>query len=229
MASVDGKEGKGRDAERSRGSILAAAEALFAARGFDGVSLGEIAAAAGLSRGAPSYFFNSKEQLYRAVLERAFADREEVAREACRPLIEWAKQRAAGGIRRPLALAVEGYIEFLLNRPDFVRLIQREELAGARRLSAAPRESAAISEAFRAVRAVAHERGLGAFDVRDAVLVFIALTFFPAAQRSTLMASLGRDLDEEPVRRAQVGLAVEQLMRLISAPASPRQTDDRAT
>ena len=72
----------GRDATRSRRAILEAAERLFADRGFEGTSLGAIAAAAGLSRGTPSYFFGNKEELYRAVLEQLFAEREVAVRAA---------------------------------------------------------------------------------------------------------------------------------------------------
>jgi AcrR family transcriptional regulator len=209
-ASTDRTE-KVRDADRSREAILAAAEELFADHGFDGVSLSEIAAAAGLSRGTPSYFFESKANLYRAVLEGAFRDREEAARQACRPLVVWADSDAGTSIRRPLTEAVDGYLDFLLRHPSFLKLIQREELAGATGLQEVPRESKAIQEAFEAVQAAAGKHGLKAFDVDDAVLVFVSLTFFPLAQRSTFMASLGRDLSNAKARSRHVRLAVDQL------------------
>lgn len=204
-----------RDADRSRRLILSAAEELFAEHGFDGVSLGQIAAAAELSRGTPSYFFGSKEQLYRAVLEAAFEDREEAARDACRPLVAWARSEAGSSIEKPLAMAVAGYLDFLLSRASFLKLIQREELAGGSRLLNVPRESRAVEEAFSAVRAVAPSRGLKSFAVRDAVLVFISLTFFPLAQRSTFMAALGTDLGEATARRRHVRLVTAQLLHLV--------------
>jgi len=204
-----------RDADRSRRLILSAAEELFAERGFDGVSLGQIAALAGLSRGTPSYFFGSKEQLYRAILEGAFEDREEAARDACLPLVTWARSDGRSSIEKPLATAVEGYVDFLLSRASFLKLIQREELAGGSRLRNVPRESKAIEEAFTAVRSVAAKRGLKSFPVRDAVLVFISLTFFPLAQRSTFMAALGKDLGETRARRQHVRLVTSQLLHLI--------------
>lgn len=213
-ASGKGQE-KRRDAERSRKAILSAAEAQFAERGFDAVSLGQIAAAAGLSRGTPSYFFGSKEQLYQAVLEQAFSDREEATRNACRPLVAWASANDSASLQDPMSQAVEGYIEFLRLRPSFLKLIQREELAGGARLRDVPRESRAIEEAFEAVLSVADKRGLKAFSVADAVLVFVSLTFSPLTQRSTFMASLERDLDEPKVRRAHVRLTVDQLLHLI--------------
>jgi TetR/AcrR family transcriptional regulator len=210
---VESRE-KQRDAERSREAILAAAEEQFAERGFDAVSLGQVAAAAGLSRGTPSYFFGSKEQLYQAVLEQAFSDRDQATREACRPLVAWASADGGASLKGPMTKAVEGYIEFLLRHPSFLKLIQREELAGGSRLRSVPRESKAIEEAFEAVRSVAAERQSRAFSVADAVLVFVSLTFSPLTQRSTFMASLGRDLSEPKTRRAHVRLTVDQLLHL---------------
>jgi len=203
-----------RDAERSRQAILGAAEEQFAERGFDGVSLGQVATAAGLSRGTPSYFFGSKEKLYQAVLEQAFSDREEATREACRPLVEWASGGGEASLRKPMTKAVEGYIEFLLRHPSFLKLIQREELAGGSRLRSVARESKAIEEAFAAVQSVAAERESKAFSVADAVLVFVSLTFSPLTQRATFMASLERDLSEPKARRAHVRLSVDQLLHL---------------
>lgn len=203
-----------RDADRSRQAILRAAEELFSKYGFKGVSLGEIAAVARLSRGTPSYFFGSKAQLYKAVLEEVFSDREEATKRACQPLVAWASSEDRTPIQRPLAEAVDGYLDFLLQRPSFVRLIQREELTGATRLKTVRRESKALEEAFWAVRAVAGERGLRAFRVDDAVLLFVSLTFSPLAQRSTFMASLGRDLTEAKVRRRHVRMVVDQLLHL---------------
>jgi len=205
---------KRRDAERSRTAILGAAEAQFAERGFDAVSLGQIAAAAGLSRGAPSYFFGSKERLYQAALEQAFGDREEATRDACRPLVGWASTGGSASLRGPMSEAVEGYLEFLLRRPSFLKLIQREELAGGTRLRGVPRESRAIEEAFEAVLSVAIKREAKGFSVADAVLVFVSLTFSPLTQRSTFMASLELDLSEPETRRAHVRLVVDQLLHL---------------
>lgn len=212
-ATGEGQE-KRRNAERSRKAILSAAETQFAERGFDAVSLGQIASIAGLSRGTPSYFFGSKEQLYQAVLVQAFGDRDEATRDACQPLVTWASAGGGTSLRAPMSEAVDGYIEFLLSRPSFLRLIQREELAGGARLRSVPRESRAIEEAFEAVLSVADKRGLKAFSVADAVLVFVSLTFSPLTQRSTFMASLERDLGDPKIRRAHVRLTADQLLHL---------------
>src|SRR5689334_1328417 len=123
------REPRARDAGRSRAAILDAAERHFSERGFDAAALGDIAAAAGLSRGAPHYFFGSKEGLHRAVLERVFAERAAATRDACAALRAWARD-GTGTLERALAAAVDGYLTFLLARPAFARLVLWEELAG---------------------------------------------------------------------------------------------------
>jgi TetR/AcrR family transcriptional regulator len=199
-----------RDATRSRSAILDAAEELFAQRGFAGTSLGDIGARAGLSRGTPSYFFGSKEQLYVAVLERVFAAREEATTRAFAPLHDWAAT-GDGTLERALTHAVEGYMAFLLARPTFVRLIEWEELEGGQRMRATPRASRAIEDAFGAAR----RRGPRAFRVEDAVLLFVSLTFSPLAQTSTFMAALGRDLTDRATLRRHVRFVVGQLRSVL--------------
>ncbi len=215
QAKTPEKPKKNRDASRSRAAILDAAEQLFADRGFDGASLNDIATAAGLSRGTPSYFFGSKDQLYDSVLERVFREREEATRRAFLPLLEWHPATARDSLEGALSQAVSGYMGFLLQHPSFLKLLQREELAGGDRLRGAPRESRAIEEAFDALRAASRKRGLRAFKVSDAVLLFVSLTFSPLTQRSTFMASLGRDLDDPNTRRHHVRLVVDQLLHLV--------------
>ena len=209
-AAATGEAAPTRDAARSRAVIIDAAEELFAQRGFASTSLGDIGTLAGLSRGTPSYFYGSKEQLYVAVLERVFAAREEATARAFAPLHEWAAT-GAGTLDRALTHAVEGYMGFLLARPTFVRLVEWEELEGGQRLRATPRASRAIEDAFAATRAVARRRGLRAFSVEDAVLLFVSLTFSPLAQTSTFMATLGRDLTEAATLRRHVRFVVAQL------------------
>ena len=199
-----------RDAARSREAILAAAEVLFAERGFDRTSLQDVGAAAGLSRGAPAYFFGAKEPLYLAVLERAFAARQDATEKAFAPLHAWT--RGEDELRAALTHATDGYLEFLLGRPSFVQLMVREELAGGARLHDTPRSSTAMHDAFGALR----DAGLD-FDPDDAVVLFVSLTFSALALGPTLMRTLGRDLAAPGDRARHSALVVEQLLHLLRA------------
>jgi TetR/AcrR family transcriptional regulator len=204
-----------RDAERSREAILAAAETLFADHDYDQATLADIGTAAGLSRGTPTYFFGSKERLYAEVLERVFAARQRATEAAFEPVRAWCD--GPGGtdaLRTALTRAANGYVDFLLGRPTFVRLIMREELSRGARMPRVP-ASTAMLDAFGAVRRTARSRGLAPFRVEDAVLLFVALTFTPVSYGSTFMRAVGRDLTERAGRRQQVRLAVDQMMQLI--------------
>ena len=208
---------KVRDADRSRDLILDAAETVFAARGFDGASLHEIAAAAGLSRGTPSYFFGSKHQLYVAVLERVFAVRQAATEHAFSPIHAWCAGDAdVGSLAKALAQATEGYMNFLLGRPAFVRLLTWEELNDAAHLRVTSRASTAMHDAFTRLRSVASRRGLRSFKVDDALLVYISLTFSPLAHRSTFTFA-DRNFSDAAVRRRHVKLVVAQMMQLLAA------------
>ena len=215
---------KTRDAARSREAILDAAELLFAQRGFDGASLAEIGAAAGVSRGTPGYFFGSKDGLYRAVLERVDARRDAALRPAFAPLVEWAQgEPAASGrtLDHVLGRAVDGYLSFLHEHPSYVALIEREAIEGGRRLAATSHHSTVIEDALRALRRGADRHGLRSFDVRSVKLAFVALCFFPLAHRATFLPALGLDPDSPRFlaqRRRQV---LDVLLHLIRDPETP--------
>src|SRR5215470_10227799 len=64
----------GRTSAETRARILAAAEAEFAATGYDGSRTVTIARRAGLTHAMLHYYFDTKAALYRAVLDRVLAE-----------------------------------------------------------------------------------------------------------------------------------------------------------
>lgn len=75
-----------------RASLIAFATPLFAARGFNGVSVRKIAGAAGVNISMISYYFGGKEGLYSAVLNEQFAvlhNVDEIVRMDADPLIKF--------------------------------------------------------------------------------------------------------------------------------------------
>lgn len=216
MSSVEHE--KLRDAARSRKAVREAAERLFAERGYDGTSLGEIGAAAGLSRGSPSYLFGSKAELYEDVLEASFAARQQATEAAFAPVCDWCRgDHGPEGLRAALLRATEGYVRFLLRHPSFVSLIMREELEAGRRISAASRSSTAITDAFGQVRRVGSSRGIRSFRVQEAVLLFVSLTFGSVSYRRTLLPAQGVEVESEQGTRRLAKLAVEQMMHFMLA------------
>ncbi len=73
---------KGRTASATRQEALVAAIQIFAARGYEGTSLANIASEVGVTAAAIAYHFGGKSQLYQAAIDRVYADlatlREEV-------------------------------------------------------------------------------------------------------------------------------------------------------
>jgi AcrR family transcriptional regulator len=65
------------DPSQRREQILDAANALFAERGYDEVSVEDIASAAGVARGLVHHYFGGRKEVYIALLERLGAVREE--------------------------------------------------------------------------------------------------------------------------------------------------------
>ena len=64
------------DPGQRRDQILDAANALFAERGYDEVSIGDIASSAGVTRGLVHHYFGGRSDVYVALLERLGAVRE---------------------------------------------------------------------------------------------------------------------------------------------------------
>jgi len=182
---------KRRDASRSREAILDAAERLFAAQGYERTSLQEVGAAAGVSRGTPSYFFRSKAELYRAVLQRAFGQ--------VRNAVKSGRERALRSGEPPevvLAGAVGEYFDFISGHTHFVRLLEWEALQGAGQVGELAPHLGAIHEA---VAAIADELGFGVEDRGDAeqlVLSILALCWFPLIHARTLLPGLGGNPDD---------------------------------
>jgi len=207
-----------RDAERSRTAILAAAERLFAERGYEGTSLSDIGSAAGLSRGTPSYFFGSKAKLYSDVLTGVFGGRQEAVTRAFAGVNAWCDgDGSIELLRDPLVRAANGYMRYLEENPTFVALVMREELDGGKRLHQATSSSTAMHDAFSAVHKVGRRRGIRSFRVEEAVLLFTVLTFGPYSLRRTLMPRVGIDLTTDAGRRRQARLVADQMLHLISA------------
>lgn len=172
----------------TREAVLDAAERLFAERGFEATSLTDVGAAAGVSRGTPGYFFGSKADLYRAVLERCFSE--------VRSAVRSGRERAlASGEPRETVLAgvVSEYFDFITANPNFVRLIEWEALTGGRTLQDVPPHVEAAQEALAALTdEVALDSGHPG-DAAQLLLSVIGLCWFPLVHSGTMLRAMGID------------------------------------
>ena len=127
-----------RKAERPA-EIVQAALAVFAERGFAGARLDEIAARAGVSKGALYLYFETKEELFRAVVRQAIAPNVAVLRAmaAAHPgplpdLLRGAASHIAGVVETtPLGGVVKMVIGEAGNFPELARVWHDELIAQA--------------------------------------------------------------------------------------------------
>jgi TetR/AcrR family transcriptional regulator len=212
----------GRDAARSRRAILDAAERSFAEHGFRGSTLEAIAAEAGLARATPSYFFGSKEELYREVLRSVYGARELALDEAFAPLRAWAGTPAPSGqggaqLEEAMMAAVAGYFAFFDARPSFARLVEWEALDGAERLGGIGGQTMAVSNALRAVHAVRGERGLRDFDPALVSIALVSMCFLPLAHAATFRRTGAVETSGKRFREAYKAEVARAVLHLLGA------------
>jgi AcrR family transcriptional regulator len=107
-------ERKAREKERRRNEIIDAAERLFFSKGFEHVTMDEIAAGAELSKGTLYLYFKSREDLHYAVVMRGL--------EILNRLIREAYDGRRSGLENILEMG-EAYIRFFREHTDYFRAI----------------------------------------------------------------------------------------------------------
>ena len=213
------RAGKTRDADRSRALILDAAESFFARRGYDATTLAEIGEEAGVSRGTPSYFFGSKEELYVEVLERMYQERNAVLGPAFAPLVEWAEAtKPSQTLGEVLTGCIKSYIDFLRTRPTYVDILEREAVSGGDRLASLRNQSTVIEDAFAALRRRSRAHGLKSFDISEAVMCVVGLGYTPVALRHTILRRHGLSLEDPRFIARRTKHIVDVVLHMLDAP-----------
>lgn len=113
------------DDPEARAKIAAAAEELFAAQGYDGTAIRDIARQARVNGAMIHYYYGSKEGLYRAILEGAASK--------VRSLLVETSGRT-GSSKDRLASFVDAYAAYILTQPNLARILYREMLTGGKQL-----------------------------------------------------------------------------------------------
>ena len=112
---------KAREAPGStKGRILAAAEEVFAARGFQGASTREIAARAGVNISSLHYHWESKETLYFAVFRNVFDRIVDLLQNTLAPLLARHGRR-----EEAIDLAMGQLFDFFADSPNVPKLLLR--------------------------------------------------------------------------------------------------------
>jgi AcrR family transcriptional regulator len=212
MPTVAGKKRSSASSTRRergdvRGRLLTEAVRLFAARGFDGVSVDEIVAAAGVNKRMVYHYFGSKEGIYRAALTHVFAD---LGKLETGVIDSYAGQSdPVGGMRSLVSL----YFSFLEGHPEFVRMLLWENLGEGRHL-------AEIENGLNKSPVLGHVEALlkegeaaGVFrkglDPRLVLTSLIGLSLIHFSNRFTLSRSVGLHFEKPSILRRAAGHAAE--------------------
>ena len=111
----------GNDRGERAQRILEAADRLFCERGFDGVSMRDVAQLAGVNKALTFYYFNSKAELFERVLERYYRAHMEALEGA------FAED---GSLRARIHTMIDAYLDFMVSHQRYARLIQ-QQVAGS--------------------------------------------------------------------------------------------------
>lgn len=151
---------KQRDAERTKGRILQAALEEFAAKGFAGARVSEIAAKAGVNKQLISYYFGGKEGLYTELTTR------------------WQSEESAyADASMSLADLVSGYVRANAANRDFGKLLVRQGLTDD-----GPPDPGFVEETRRDVEQLRRRQEAGEFPADlDAGALMVALFAVAAA------------------------------------------------
>ena len=189
----------------SRAAILRAAGHIFAEKGLEGARTEAIAAAAGVNKALLYYYFKSKDKLYLAILEGHMA---EFFERASRVL---ASQEPTGST---LLQYVSMHFDFMSERPDYPRLIQRFMMARGRRFERLARKYfLPVSIKFQNLIERGIKSGeLRASDSAHTAMSLVALTVFYFAAAPTLRV-LGHT---DPYGKAELARRKKEVLEFIS-------------
>jgi AcrR family transcriptional regulator len=193
------------DAARSRQDILAVARAEFVDHGLSGARVDAIAERTRTTKRMIYYYYGSKEGLYTAVLEQAYADIRSA--EAALALEDIDPLQA---LRRLIAFS----FDYADQHTDFVRLLAIENVHQAtylKRLPTIQSVNAGIIDRLGAILARGRRDGVFARDcgATDVHMMINALSFYRVSNRHTFGTLFGCDLSEPAVRERHKAMAVD--------------------
>ena len=185
-----------RDAVQTRREILEVATKEFADQGYAGARVDRIAAKTRTTKRMIYYYFGSKEQLYVAVLETAYAGIRQAEQQ-----IDVEHLDPVAAIRRLAELTFDHHE----SNPDFIRLVSIENIHRAEHVAQSERLTTLNNPAIELIaRILDRGRASGAFvrdvDAVDLHMMISAFCVFRVANRHTFGAIFDRDLTSPALR-----------------------------
>ena len=205
-----------RDSARTREEILDVATSEFAANGYDGSRVDEIAALTRTTKRMIYYHFGGKKQLYIAVLERAYARIRAAERE-----VNLDDLNPVAAVRRVAEVTFDHHGA----HPEFIRLVSIENIHNAEHVKELAEQvdlGGPIVSLLDGILDRGRTEGLFRSDVDaiDVHMMISAFCVFRVANRHTFGTIFGRDL-VDPARtdhyRAMCG---DMIVRFLAADPS---------
>jgi AcrR family transcriptional regulator len=205
------------DRERTRQEILAAAREEFAQHGLSGARVEAIAARTSTVKRMIYYYFGSKEGLYSAVLEQAYA-----GIRSTKATLALADLDPLTALRRLVAFT----FDYEDSHPDFVRLIAIENIHQAAYLKQLPTIQTMNADVIATLDAIlVRGRATGVFahdcSAVDLHLMISGLCFYRVSNRHTFGAIFGCDLSDPQMRERHKAMIVETITGYVQAAPSP--------
>lgn len=176
-------------AQDSREHLLHTAISLFSARGYDGASVNEIVARAGMSKRMVYHYFQSKALLYQEALHFAFNELTKMENEAV---------TAAGDLESAVLNLVQVYFEFPRQHPEYSRLLRWENLNEGRGIkdSKFPLSKDHVTKFLRASikREADGKRWRADLEANQLLITIIGICQVYVSHRYTLSQGLHRNL-----------------------------------
>ena len=199
------------DAERTRHQILLAAHDEFARHGLSGARVDAIAARTNTVKRMIYYYFGSKEALYLAVLERAYA-----AIRAAEAELDLDQLPPREAIQR----LTEFTFDYHDGHPDFVRLVSIENINQGRFIAQSATIRAINVTVVDVLRRIL-ERGAregsfrGGLDAVDVHMMISSLSIFRVANGHTFGTLFHGDMNEPVLRRRHRAFLVDVVLRAL--------------
>lgn len=203
------------EAEDTRENILEVATIEFADKGLSGARIDEIAEKTNSSKRMIYYYFGGKDELYRAVLERAY--------EGIRKR-EIERNFEAMPADEALRAHVEHTFDYHAEHPEFVRLVMSENMQRAEHLAHVEGmrdRNVRVLASMEEILAKGEATGLfrKQIDPLDLHMTISALCFYNVSNRYTVSTIFGEDVGtpERMARRRQS--VVETILAAVRKPA----------
>ena len=220
--SVRAAPGSKRNADRTRHEILAAAMHEFATKGVAGARIDQIAMQYGGSKNMIYHYFNSKDGLFAAVLEKIYAT------------ILARQHDLEVKIHDPVA-GIRALVEFTLDvfddHPEFVSLLNSENIAKAKHIKSSTKIVAMYNPLVTTIKELlgrgtvigVFRRGVSAVDL---YICISAMASYYISNRYTLSVLFGVDLNAPARRRLRRRQIVDMVIAYVTSDVDTRRLRD---